>query len=371
MKRPTDYPKPTLVLGGFTFLVVVCLLVATSTSSVAFGAYNGAWDGTSDLRSVAKDTGANSRVIHDTSAYSHVEANSTVGIILSPVEKYSTADRARLQRFVRHGGTLLVAGDYGSQTNQLLSALGTDARLDGHPVRDERHHYRSPVMPIADNVSNQSLVSNVSGLTLNHGTVVSPRNATVLVSTSEYAYLDVNRNQKLDDNESISSMPVATIERIGAGQILVVSDPSILINTMLDHSGNQAFVRTVVGNHRTVLLDYSHTAQLPPLALAVLILRESGLLQLLVGSGCLFLVLLWAQRPETVTRRWNSLVSRIRPSEGRPADLLASRPSTPPNDAAPSMSESAMIIYLQEQHPDWDAARIQRIITTYREERSD
>ena len=360
MKRPSDYPTPTLVLGGFALLVVVSLLIATSTSSAAFGAYNGAWDGTSDLRSVAKDTGANPQVIHETSAYSHVDANGTVAIILSPDEKYSTADRARLQRFVRRGGTLLVAGDYGPQTNQLLSALGTDARLDGRPIRDERRHYRSPAMPIADNVSNQSLVSEVSALTLNHGTVVSPRNATVLVRTSEYAYLDVNRNQKLDDNETISSMPVATIERIGAGRVLVVSDPSVLINTMLDRPGNRAFVRTVVGDHRTVLLDYSHTAQIPPLALAILIIRESALWQLLVGCGCLALVLLWAQRPEGVTRRWKALVSRF---GDQPPDRV--------DGQFRSMSESSMVTYLHEQHPDWDTTRIQRIVTTYREEQSE
>ena len=360
MKRPTDYPTPTLVLGAFVLVVVVSLLIATSTSSASFGAYNRAWDGTSDLRGVASETGATPQVVHDTATYSDVTPNSTVSFILSPDRNYSVTDRARLRRFVRQGGTLLVAGDYGPETNRLLSALGTDARLDGHPVRDDRHQYRSPAMPIADHVSNRSLVANVSALTLNHGTVVSPRNATVLVSTSEYAYLDTNRNKRLDDNETISSMPVATVERIGEGRVFVVSDPSIMINTMIDRSDNRAFINTIVTGNHTVLLDYSHTAQLPPLALAVLILRESGLLQLLIGSGCLALVLLWAQRPDGITRQWNALVSRFSDQQLNRID-----------GQLRLMSEPAMVSYLHEQHPDWDTTRIQRIMTTYREEQSD
>ncbi|WP_233738145.1 DUF4350 domain-containing protein [Halocatena pleomorpha] len=350
---------PTVVLGGFTLLIVVSLLFAASTSGATFGIYNDAWDGTSNLRSVTEGTGANPQVAHETTAYSQVNPNDTVGIILSPDETYSTADRVRLQRFIRRGGTLLVAGDYRTQTNHLLSMLGTDARLDGRPIRDERRHYRSPAMPIADNVSNQSLVSNVSALTLNHGTVVSPRGATVLVDTSEYGYLDVNQNQKLDDDETISSMPVATVEQIGAGRVFVVSDPSVLINTMLDRPGNRAFVRAVIGNHGTVVLDYSHTSQIPPLKLAVLIIRESALWQLLVGCGCLSLILLWTQRPSGVTQRWNALMARC---SDQPPDRVDGQFS--------SMSESAMVSYLQEQHPNWDAVRIQRIVTAYREERS-
>ena len=358
---------PTRVLGAFALVVVVGLLVTASTSSASFGAYNHAWDGTSDLRGVASETSATSQIAHDTAAYSRVTPNGTVGIILSPDENYSATDRARLRRFVRQGGTLLVAGDYGGRTNRLLSALGTDARLDGRPVRDDQRQYRSPALPVADNVSNRSPVANISALTLNHGTVVTPGNATVLVSTSEYAYLDTNGNRKLDDDETISSMPVATVERVGEGRVFVVSDSSIMINTMLGRSDNRAFVRAILDGNRTVLLDYSHTGRLPPLALAVLTLRESALWQLFVGCGCLSFVLLWAQRPEGVSRRWNSLTARISTSDARTTAVSPNRSS----DATPSLSESAMVDYLREQHPDWETERIERIVAAYREEQSD
>jgi len=379
VKRPTEYPTPTLVLGALAVFIVVILLVATSTSSASFGAYNGAWDGTSKLRDVATGVGADPEIGHDTAAYSRVSPNDTVAFVLSPEGNYSETDRTRIRRFVQQGGTLLVAGDYGPGPNRLLSALGTDARLDGRPIRDDRRNFRSPALPVAGNVSNHSLVANVSALTLNHGTAVKPHNATVLVRTSGFAYFDENRNEKLDESESISSKPVATVERLGDGRVIVVGDSSAMINTMLDRPGNQAFVRAVIGDNRTVLLDYSHTSRLPPLALAVLLLRESSLLQLLVGGGSLALVFVWAQRPDPVRRLLSSVRSRFsggarewRDGTSSESVDLAEERTTSRSDSLPTgMSEAAMVAYVRDQHPDWESERIRRVVAAHRDDRSE
>lgn len=379
MKHPTDYPVPTLVFGVLIVLVVGGLIVASSTSTASFGAYNGAWDGTSELRDVATGVGAEPQIGHDTAAYSRVTPNKTVAFVLSPEGNYSETDRTRIRQFVEQGGTLLVAGDYGPGTNRLLSALSTDARLDGRPIRDERRQYRSPALPVAGNVSNHSLVANVSALTLNHGTAVQPHNATVLINTSGFAYFDVNGNEKLDDNETISSKPVATVEQLGDGQVIVVGDSSAMINTMLERPGNRAFVRNVIGDNQTVLLDYSHTSRLPPLALAVLVLRESSLLQFLVGGGCLALVFVWAQRPESTHRLLSSVRSRL---DGRPRDWRNGESSEPmelsegnatghPDSLSPEMSESAMVAYVRERHPNWESDRIRRVVAAHRNDRSE
>ncbi|WP_435156593.1 DUF4350 domain-containing protein [Haladaptatus sp. DFWS20] len=350
MKRLDSYSTPTILFAVFTAIVLGAVLVAASTSSATFGAYNAAWDGTSELRTVAEEAGAEPEIGHNTSAYSRVTPNETVAVILSPERNYTAAEHDRLRRFVERGGTLLVADDYGSRTDPMLAALGIDARLDGRPLRDTRYQYRSPAMPVARNVSNQSLVTNVSGLTFNHGTAVTPGNATVLVATSEYAYLDTNRNQRLDENESIGSSAVATVERVGNGRVVVVGDSSIVINTMLERPGNRAFVRGIFDGKRTVLLDYSHTTRLPPLALAVLVLRESAVLQFLIGLGAISLVFVWSQRPDVLTR--------LRASVG------SHSPSEPP-----SMSGEAMASYLEKRHPDWEPERINRVVSSLNEKR--
>ncbi|WP_458210523.1 DUF4350 domain-containing protein [Haladaptatus sp. NG-SE-30] len=349
---PFGRSYPQLVLAGLTCLAILGLIVAASTSATSFGAYNAAWDGATGLRTVASDAGASPEIIHNTSAYTKANPNETVAVILSPDRPYQQTEQQHLRQFVQRGGTLVVAEDYGEHSNALLASIGATARIDGRPLRDERHHYRSPAMPIARNASNHTLVTNVSALTLNHGSAVTPGNATTLVRASEYAYLDTNRNEALDENETLASSPVATIERVGEGRVIVVSDPSMMINVMLDQPGNHAFVTHVFAQQEHVLLDYSHTAQLPPLALAVLILRDSAFLQTGVGLLGVLAVFVWFQRPD--------VVSQLRSTVTRSSAV-----------DSPTMDDEAMISYLNRHHPDWESDRLQRVVQSLHDRRNE
>lgn len=56
--RGYDLTYSRLLLAGLVVVVVAAGVVGLSTSSTAFGSYNLAWDGTSDLRTVASSSGA-------------------------------------------------------------------------------------------------------------------------------------------------------------------------------------------------------------------------------------------------------------------------------------------------------------------------
>jgi hypothetical protein len=274
-----DYP--TVLLGGLTAVLVVALVVAASTSTAAFGVYNPAWDGAGELRDVAAAQGAEATVALNTSAYERVTPDETVALVLSPERAYGN-ESARLERFVRQGGTLVVAEDFGPQGNAVLEAVGATARFDGRLVRDERRLDRGPSLPRATNVSEPNattgnLTAGVDRLTLNYGTVVEPGNATVLVGTSEFSYLDGDRDGAVGD-EPLRSYPVATVESVGEGRVVAVSDPSLFINAMLDREGNRQFTANLFSTER-VLLDYSRAGGQPPLAVALLSVRASPLLQ--------------------------------------------------------------------------------------------
>lgn len=351
VRRLGTYPLPTVLLGVFTLTVLLAVVVAASTSTASFSAYNGAWDGTNTLQSISEEAGGTPQITDDTAAYGRIDPNRTVAIILSPDQPYTTRDYNHIRQFVNQGGTLLVADDYGPHTNPLLKALGADARLDGRSLRDDQEYYKSPALPIAPNVSNHTLVAHVSQLTFNHGTAVVAHNATVLVRSSEYAYLDTNRNGTLDDSERIATRPVATVESVGQGRIIVVGDSGIMINAMLDRPGNRAFARQVVTGHETVLLDYSHTVRLPPLALAVLLIRKSTLLQIVLGAIGIGVVYGWT--------RTSGMLARLRSA------LTRSSVNTP------TLDETAMLGYLQRQHPEWEDDRLQRVIEAMRERRDE
>jgi hypothetical protein len=234
----------------------------------------------------------------------------------------------------------------------LLARVGAEARFDGRLLRDERRNFRSPSLPVATNVSNHTLVANVSSLTLNHGTSVVPNGADVLVSSSEFGYLDTNRNGDLDADESMGTRPVATVEPVGEGRVVAVGDPSLFINAMLKRSGNGAFVQALFGTHQQVLLDYSHATELPPLAVVMLTLQESSLLQLLVGTAVIGAIVLWGDRRLSrgaLKRARERIIGR---SQAQADQQLASEP--------------AMAEYLAERHPEWERERIQRLVSQTR-----
>lgn len=365
--RGFDPNYPRVVLGVLAVVTLLALAFAASTSTAAFGAYNPSWDGAADLRGVADGAGVESELVRNASRYASVSANDTLAVVLSPERGYGPAETDRVRRFVREGGTLLVAEDVDTSANDLLAGVGASARIDGRPLRDERYNYRSSAMPIARNVSAHPLTEGVGSLTLNHGTAVragpggamvrpsandadrkganaTDGNVTVLASTSAFAYRDANRNAALDAAESLGRYPVATVESVGEGRVIAVGDPSLFINAMLDRPGNRAFVQRVFGAHGRVLLDYSHAGRLPPLALATLVVRERPLFQFLLGAAGVAAVGLWARRPGLPAR-----VREMVPSIGTGKRDVRSGPEE-------------LAAFVRARHPDWDDERIERVI---------
>jgi hypothetical protein len=139
--------------------------------------------------------------------------------------------------------------------------------------------------------------------------------------------------------------------------VVVVSDPSAQINAMLDRPDNRAFVGALFDGADRVALDYSHTARLPPLALAVLLLRESVALQLLatglLGGG----IALWARWPAL---RGAGALADLRGALGRGTA-----------GADPRLDAAAAAAFLRRRHPAWDEERIERVARTRGQARTD
>jgi len=284
MARHSRLDFPRLLLIALTVVTVVAVAIVMSTSTNAFGTYNQGWDGTSSFRQEATAVGAEPVIATNTTEYQRVDPDATVAIILSPDSTYSGDDVARIQQFVREGGTLVVAEDFGEQTNPLLSALNTRARVDGRLLRDGQRYYRSSELVVAPDVTPHTLTGPTEQLTLNHGTAVQPSGARVLVNSSSFSYLDTNRNGAIDRDEQLDNYAVVTVEPIGQGRVVVVSDPSVFINTMLNRPDNRQFARAVLSGHDTALFDYSHGNDIPPLTAAILTVREVPILRGLLGS---------------------------------------------------------------------------------------
>jgi hypothetical protein len=362
MRSPSDWSYPAQFTVLFGVVVAAALLVAASTSTTAFGAYNTAWDGTADLRSLAESSGVEIHLGQNTSAYTDSPPEKTVALILAPDQSYKRRDTALIARFVRDGGTLIVADERAAPTNALLAAIGADARIDGAPLRDERVHYRSPTAPTVRNLSDHPAVADVSSITLNHGSAVEPGNATVLARTSGYAYRDTNENTELDDTEAVTGYPVVTGERVGQGQIVVVGDASLFINDMLERSGNRQFARNLFASGDHLLLDDSHTSILPPLIQATLFLRNRPFVQFLCGGlGVLAIALLRSDPAASTSFGLRAQGGTNRP-QGALRDLAAGTAGTTPSP----VQDSTLVAYLRTEYSDWDADRLHRAVIARR-----
>ncbi|MDS0280801.1 DUF4350 domain-containing protein [Haloarcula onubensis] len=334
-----DWSLPRLLLGALAVAVGLTLVVAAGTSSASLGAYNTDWDGTSQVRAAAESADTPTTVARNVSAYATVPANRTLAVVLSPDEPYGPEAEA-IRSYVRAGGTLLVAEDYGRGGNELLEAVGATARIDGRPLRDEQRAGPSPAFPKASANASRPTTAGVDTLVLNHGSVVDPGNATTLANSSSFSYLDGDRDGELDDAEELAARPVLTTERVGRGTVVTVSDPSVFLNSMLERGNNGAFLAGLVGQHDHVLLDVSHTTAVPPLVALRLSLQNSPLG--IVFAGALSIAVVLTLADSRASPGW--LRDRNEPAVDRG-----------------TLSRDDVRAAVRARHPDWDDERIQRV----------
>ncbi|THE65050.1 DUF4350 domain-containing protein [Salinadaptatus halalkaliphilus] len=373
-----DWPRA--LTYALAIAVVATLLIAAATSTAAFGLFNPSWDGATEFRvAVADDPATDSAVVRDPSAYDAHSPDETTAFVIAPDSTYDPAAADRIAQFVERGGTLVVLDNRGVESNALLEAVGAQARLDGRVVRDERHHEQGPLLPTATTVSDRELADDAERLTLNHATVIdvgteplaleqAPADRgepTTLATTSAFAQLEPRsaEHQNEADNSSAPSATyrVATTESVGDGRVVVVADPSITINAMVDRSDNEAFLHALHADTDTVVFDRSHAGDLPPLASALETIRRSPTLQALIGVGSIVAVGVTPSR--RVRRALVAVRDRLAIGSGVltgvSTDTGVDR-SHERSDAGLSAAEQAG--YLRRHHPDWSDDRIEEII---------
>ncbi|MFC7058821.1 DUF4350 domain-containing protein [Halovenus salina] len=362
MTKPQWLPEgwnvsaPRMLLATLICSVLVALVVFATVSTTAFGLYNPTWEGTSDLREEIS-TERELDLLTDTAEYGSLVSDEAVAFIIAPDEEYDDEAAEQVRRFVERGGTAVVFENFETNGNALLSDLGAEARFDGRVLRDEEHYFRGPEMPVATTVENHTLTEGVDQLTLNLGTAIEPGNATVLVGTSEFAYLVEEPDTELDDEDELATYPVATVEPLGEGQVVAVGDPSITINAMVDESDNAVFLERLSQNSDRVVFDLSHQESVPPLTSAVLAVRETPLLQVLLGGVAIVAVAGVSRGRFRRTRKRlasTAVWGRLRRRAG-----LRTAPS------GQVMTAEQRVRYLRREHPDWDDDRIERVVIAF------
>jgi hypothetical protein len=189
-----------------------------------------------------------------------------VSLIVIPYLEYSDEELLTLKDFVEQGGTLLVMDDYGFG-NSILEYLGISIRFSGKPLLDQLFCYKNQAFPKITDFSPAIVHDEMNVVVLNHATAFQDTSSTeVLAWSSASSYLDINENGNWDGGEPPGSLPVAARIGIGKGTLVLASDPSLVVNSMVNRDGNSIFVTNLInqeGGERKVQIDISHLPKTP------------------------------------------------------------------------------------------------------------
>ena len=181
----------------------------------------------------------------------------SVLFIIGPSKNFTNEEISGVKWFLEGGGVLLVADDFGS-ANGLLKGLNMSTRFSDSLMLDTLYRLENSKFCRIVTFNSSPVTLNVTALTFNYPTVLANLDdVTVYAYSSPFSYLDVDLNGSPDEGEPAGPFPVIIgIER-GEGGLVVMSDSSVFINSMLDKDDNGVLLLNLVGD-RDVYIDISH-----------------------------------------------------------------------------------------------------------------
>ena len=248
-------------LRRFLVILTMALVIVLATaawfclSNDDFRSDNPSWNGIKDMNS--SYAASPLRSLSDLPLLSQ---GST--LILIPYLDFSPTELEALHSFVTRGGTLILADDYGFG-NKVLIHLGLEARFSGHALLDPLFNHRNKSFPRITHIIASPITSNTESLTLNHATcLMNVETGDALALSSSFSFLDLSGNGSQDEGEPTGPLPVISHHNLGNGKIILISDPSIFINSMENLASNRTFIQNIAAiTISQLLVDQSH---LPP-----------------------------------------------------------------------------------------------------------
>ena len=241
-----------LAILTVALVVVLAVLVWFFPSNGDFRSDNPSWNGLEDM-----STAYTAMPLKSLSDLPLLSQGST--LILVPYLDFTPAELEGLHRFVTRGGTLVLADDYGFG-NHVLEYLGLKARFSGGVLLDPLFCYKNKWFPRIFHFESSPITSDVESLVLNHATcLTSVETSDALALSSSSSFLDLNGNEEQDEGEPAGPLPVIARCDLGSGQIILISDPSIFINSMENMGSNHEFIQNITSTASSgLLVDQSH-----------------------------------------------------------------------------------------------------------------
>lgn len=179
-------------------------------------------------------------------------------LLLIPYLSSIASELHYLEVFVSRGGRLILADDYG-HGNEILEHLGLEARFSGETLLDPLVNYKNKYFPKIIHLQADPLTDGADDLVFNHATILSNvSDDIVLAMSSPFSFVDHNGDGTRQSPEPTGPLPVVSRHQFGNGEIILISDPSIFINSMDNIAGNEEFIQNIAATASTLYLDQSH-----------------------------------------------------------------------------------------------------------------
>jgi hypothetical protein len=341
-------------------IVVVAFLISVpllNTTKEDFSTYNTAWNGASDAKALASSDGYTTRSVF---ALSEIGSGDGVLFMLNPNSSvsFSASDASTLQSFVKNGGVLVLANDFGNG-NAVLSGLGVSAaRFNGSLLEDNVSKGVDAAHPLITDVNASGITAGVHELYFNYGTAldVSGTNVTVLARSAPTSYLSTSASANL--SATTGAHPVLATFTYGDGRIVLLSDPSVFINDMLGQADNQQLLTSMFANltggntAAPIMFDESHRASAPVWSLLYDRINADDTVK--------YTVIVLVSAAFVIGINATALVRRQRQGQGK--DMAPAPGDVPTNEAA-------VIADIVRAHPGWRRARVKGFLKQLQQRR--
>lgn len=238
-----------------TFMaVMLAVLIWCYPTNSDFKSENPSWNGARDLLDDFRVSPLSSLDV-----LSAAPQESTLLVI--PYMEFTTTDLETLENYVNSGGKLVVLDDYGFG-NHILEHLKIETRFTGNQLLGTLFNYKNENFPKIVNFVSEPATSGIENLVSNHATSLEnvPQD-NIIAWSSYFSFLDENQNGGYDEGEPEGPFPVIANFQIGKGELVLVSDPSILINSMLEMGDNRQFLENIAQGQ--IFLDQAHLPEVP------------------------------------------------------------------------------------------------------------
>ena len=211
---------------------------------------------------------------------------------------------------------------------------------------------KSSKFSVTTEFSDHEITRNLTMLLMNlPSTVIPSDRALPVVNSSRTSWLSLYEDGIWNEGEPLGPFPLLTIERYGRGTLIVLSEPSLLINQMRDEMDNGIFVSNLIEfisrDRENIIVDESHRDLTNPVQFTnsfVAGLDPYQKVGILVAISVIFLILNTSY-PRTVLGSFRRLIDR----------LLSEKRVVPGEQRPP-------IEVVMEAHPDWDRRVLERLI---------